>query len=162
MGAMLVDSESCTPSRVIGCVAMDPGLASMFDNLYECRANWLSYTSWVVQVGATLYAIFVACYVWVFDTTLKYQSAWIQFPLLLGVLNINRGTWAVAAIGSFLRRKTALYITTGIAVAIDMLFIIRAFEMAWHIDMVGVPLWVKIMSYLIPSIEASIFFAGVS
>ena len=160
MTSFLADDQTSNPTEVIACAAMDPGLSSQLDDLYDCKATALSYISWIVQLGATLYAVFIASFVWSQDSTLKYESAWIQFPLLLGVLNINRGTWAIAVLGCLLRRRMALLVTTAIAVILDIVFIFRAFDMAWHINGTDVPEWVGVIAWTLPSIETTILIAG--
>lgn len=167
MAAFLADADTTHPKQVIDMVTMDPGLSSQLDNLDFCSAGKLAYLSWVIQIGATLYAIFLALYVWANDKSVEHFTASVQFPLMLGVLNINRGTWSIAVLGCFVpgsgtSKKRWLMGTTILALVIDWLFISRAFEMAWHINEQYPPRWLGILSWVLPGVEGFIFFAGES
>lgn len=101
------------------------------------------------------YAIFLAVYVWSQDDVVKRFTPFVQFPLLLGVLNINRGTWAIAVCGCFYpgtdkQRMQWLMGTTILALSIDWLMISRALEMAWHINQTLPPRAVRAILSLIP------------
>jgi hypothetical protein len=146
---------------------MDPGFATSLTTLETCHAGWFDFVSWAIEVAAIVYAIFLAAYNWSQDHTIKNFSVNVQFPLLLSVLNINRGTWSIAACGSFFpgedrTRMKWLMGTTVLALAIDWLFISRAFEMAWHINETNPPRFIGILSWVLPSLEGFLFFAGKS
>jgi len=149
-------------------LAGDPGISTTLSSLYECKASFLNYTEWVVQFGAVIYAVFIASFVWSKDNTVKVQSPWLQFPLLLGCLNINRSTWSIAVAGCFLpgpgrRRRIFLICTTVLALTIDAVFIARAFLMAWHINSTAPAApskWTGILAWALPAIEGLIFFIG--
>ncbi|KAF8849006.1 hypothetical protein BDZ45DRAFT_697902 [Acephala macrosclerotiorum] len=165
MAAFLADADTAHPKQVIDMVTMDPGLSSQLDNLDYCDTGKVAYLSWVIQLGATFYAIFLALYVWGSDNSVKNFTASVQFPLMLGVLNINRGTWAIAVIGCCLpgrgeKKVKWLMGTTVLALMTDWLFISRAFEMAWHINQQLPPRWLGILSWVLPGVESFIFFAG--
>ena len=99
---------------------------------------------------------------------IKLQSAWLQFPLLLGVLNINRTTYAIAAAGCFAPSKgwvkgISLIVTTVLALMVDVVFIARAFLMAYHINATASAAptkWTRILAWAFPAVEAFIFFTG--
>lgn len=163
--AFLADEYNGHPRQVIGYVTMDPGLFTSLPDLQTCRAGWFDFTSWAVQVGAIFYAIFLAVYVWSQDDVVKRFTPFVQFPLLLGVLNINRGTWAIAVCGCFYpgtdkQRMQWLMGTTILALSIDWLMISRALEMAWHINQTFPPRALGLLAWILPTIEAFIFFAG--
>lgn len=165
MAAFIADADTTHPKQVVDMVTMDPGLSSQLEDLDSCSAGVLAYLSWFIQAAATLYAVFLASYVWANDNTVKNFTASVQFPLLLGVLNINRGTWSIAVLGCFFpghgyMKKKWLMGTTILALCIDWLFISRAFEMAWHINQRFPPRWLGILSYVLPGVEGFIFFAG--
>lgn len=123
---------------------------------------------WFIQFISAWYAVFIACFVWSKDSVVKLQSAWLQFPLLLGVLNINRNTYAIAATGCFTpgkgrTKRIALIITTILALIVDVVFIARAFLMAYHINVTAPAAptkWTGILAWALPAVEALIFFTG--
>ena len=99
---------------------------------------------------------------------IKLQSAWLQFPLLLGLLNINRNTYAIAVAGCFApgkgrTKRISLILTTVLALTVDVVFIARAFLMAYHINVTAPAAptkWTGILAWALPAIEAFIFFTG--
>ena len=123
---------------------------------------------WFIQFISALYAVFIASFIWSKDSVIKLQSAWLQFPLLLGVLNINRNTYAIAVSGCFApgkghTKRIALIITTILALIVDVVFIARAFLMAYHINVTAPTTptkWTGILAWALPAVEALIFFTG--
>jgi hypothetical protein len=94
---------------------------------------------WFIQFISAWYAFFIASFVWCKDNIVKLQSACLQFPLLLGVLNINRNTYAIAAAGCFAPgkgrvKRISLILKTVLALIVDVVFIARIFLMAYHIS----------------------------
>jgi hypothetical protein len=165
----MLPASLATPSsgarQIIGCASMDPGLSTQLDGMEtdKCRAGAFTIIVWIVQALTTLYAVFFASIVWADDAALAAQPVWLQFPQLLAALNINRGTWALAVLGCLVPfgRRWWLYASTGIAVALDLLFILRAFLLAIRLsDISNIAEWIVVIAYLFPALEAFVFVMG--
>lgn len=168
--AFLADPYTSDPKHVIGYLSGDPGISSHLHDLSNCKAGVFGYVMWFIQFLSAWYAVFVTSFVWSKDNVVKHQSAWLQFPLLLGVLNINRNTYAIAVAGCFSpgkgrTKRISLIITTIFALVVDVVFISRAFLMAFHINTTAPSApekWTGILAWALPAIEAMLFFTGKS
>ncbi|KAF4636681.1 hypothetical protein G7Y89_g1405 [Cudoniella acicularis] len=167
MAAFAAGNSDTITKSVIDLVTLDPGIGSQIDHLEDCpeQAGFLNYASWAIQVGATSYAIFVTIFVWAQDGKVQNEPAWLQFPLLLGVLNINRESWVLAVLGIFVPGKPRtkrkwLITTTFIALCIDWVFISCAFVMTSHIAGTNPPRHVYLLSWILPGVEGTVSVAG--
>ena len=165
IAAKLADSYTATPEKVIGVLSLDPAFSTQLLDLDHpvCDAGLLDYATFIFQLAATTYGIVTTLIVWIHNAQLKTATYHIQIQQLLAVLTYNRGTWSIAALGAFSPWASlkVLYLTTAIAVAIEVTFTLRGFLIGWQMSLTpDIYRTFMILPWVLPAAEATTMACG--
>jgi hypothetical protein len=171
------DKGRVAPRLVVGVASMDQGLASELDELHEAKpAGFFAYISWVAQLIGTVWLIIQVAVLWArqpqenaFNGVQAFDKVILTQELIqvLDSATINRGTWSIAVLGSFLPGSgtLGLSITTGLAVLIELVFLGRAAQLAHDMFLDAQAMannFYMIFPIVVVVLEASVLIFGTS
>jgi hypothetical protein len=165
IAAKLADSYTATPKKIIGVLSLDPAFSTQLLDLDHpvCDAGLLDYVTFIFQFAATIYGIVTTSIVWTHNAQLETATYHIQMQQLLAVLTYNRGTWSIAALGAFSpwAPLKALYLTSAIAVAAEVTFLVRGFLIGWQMSLTpDIYRTFMVLPWVLPSAEAIAMACG--